>query len=88
MDVINLIYNQTYTIMKKRIGEHAGEIWHLLYSKGKLNLRDIGEATNYGQDVIFLSLGWLLRENKIRISNINGSMFYELDEFERSNSAG
>lgn len=68
--------------MKNKIGHHAGEIWHLLYNRGKLNLRDIGEATHYGQDVIFLSLGWLLRENKIRINNINGRLFYELNSYE------
>lgn len=66
-------------MIKDKIGGYAGEIWHLLYNKGKLNLRDIGEATHYGQDVIFLSLGWLLRENKIRIHVDNGKLFYELD---------
>jgi len=64
--------------MENRIGENAGVIWHLLNQRGKLNLRDIGEATRYRQDVIFLSLGWLLRENKIRIYNFNGRLFYEL----------
>ncbi|NDV84941.1 winged helix-turn-helix domain-containing protein [Bacteroides sp. 51] len=69
-------------MLKDKIGEHAGEIWHLLSNKGKLNLRDIGEATHYGQDVIFMSLGWLLRENKIRIHNKNGRQFYELNHYE------
>lgn len=67
---------------KDKIGQYAGEIWHLLYCRGKLNLRDIGEATHYGQDVIFLSLGWLLRENKIHIHKNNGKLFYELNYFE------
>ena len=69
-------------MMKDQIGEHAGEIWHLLYNRGKLKLRDIGQATRYGQDMIFLSLGWLLRENKIRIQNDNGKLYYELNHFE------
>jgi len=69
-------------MIKERIGEYAGVIWHLLYNRGKLNLRDIGEATHCGQDVIFLSLGWLLRENKIRIQNKNGKLFYELNSTE------
>ena len=68
--------------MKKKIGLHAGEIWHLLYNRGMLNLRDIGEATHYGQDVIFLSLGWLLREDKIRIVKVNGLSFYELNYYQ------
>ncbi|NDV59438.1 winged helix-turn-helix domain-containing protein [Bacteroides sp. 519] len=67
-------------MMKNKIGERAGELWHLLANRGKLDLRGIGEATHYGQDVIFLALGWLLRENKIRISSVNGRMFYELEE--------
>lgn len=72
--------------MKNRIGEYAGQIWHLLYNRGKLTLRDIGEATHYGQDMIFLSLGWLLRENKIRIHKVNGLLFYELDSVEAEQS--
>lgn len=73
-------------MMKDKIGEYAGEIWQLLYCRGKLNLRDIGEATHYGQDVIFLSLGWLLRENKILIHNSNGRLFYELNRYENEMS--
>lgn len=64
--------------MKNKIGEYAGVIWHLLRNRGKLNLREIGEATHIGQDIIFMSLGWLLREDKIHINNINGRLFYEL----------
>lgn len=70
------------TIMKNKIGAHAGELWHLLYNRGQLNLRDIGEATHYGQDVIFLALGWLLREDKIRIVRINGLLYYELNYYQ------
>jgi hypothetical protein len=56
---------------KTDIGINAGVIWRLLSDKGLLSIREIVEFTNYRESFLFLALGWLARENKIR--------FYEKD---------
>jgi len=60
------------------IGKTAGTIYTLLSQKGKLPLRKIGEYTHGKESAIYFSLGWLLRENKISISELNGEWFFEL----------
>jgi hypothetical protein len=51
---------------KNDIGINAGVIWHLLSHKGALSIREIGELTNYRESFMFLALGYLSRESKIR----------------------
>ncbi len=60
------------------IGAKAGVIWHLLYSKGPMSIRKIGEYTHYKEGVINLSLGWLSREGKIQFFEKEGSIYVEL----------
>ena len=66
-------------MLKNDIGIDAGVIWHLLSENGRLSVREIGEHTSYREGLIFMSLGWLARENKIRILDIDGRLFAELD---------
>lgn len=66
-------------MIKKEIGLCAGDIYTLLSQKGRLTIRKIGELTNKNEITIYLSIGWLLRENKIRVSKINGDMYFELE---------
>ncbi|HBG41684.1 MAG TPA: hypothetical protein DDZ96_14310 [Porphyromonadaceae bacterium] len=61
------------------IGRCAGVIWQLLDSKGPMAIRQIGEQTSYKDSWIYLSLGWLSRENKIWFSESNGVLFVGLD---------
>jgi hypothetical protein len=63
---------------KNDIGINAGTIWNLLSVKGALSIREIGELTGYRELFIFLSLGWLLRENKIRFFEKSGLLHVEL----------
>jgi hypothetical protein len=65
---------------KDDVGTKSGTIWTLLSDKGKLSIREIGEFTNSRDSHIFLALGWLLRENKIRFINENGTLCAELNE--------
>ncbi|MDU1892056.1 MAG: winged helix-turn-helix domain-containing protein [Dysgonomonas sp.] len=66
-------------MLKVDIGFNAGNILALLSERGKLSLREIGEATHYKDIVISLAIGWLLRENKIQIHESNGKLFFELN---------
>jgi Protein of unknown function (DUF2582). len=65
------------------IGYNAGAIWNLLADKGSLNIRKIGELTGNSKESIFLALGWLAREDKIRLieENIEEDFCVELKHF-------
>ena len=64
---------------KNDIGINAGTIWHLLSEKRELSIREIGELTNFREPFIYLALGWLSRENKIRFYEKNGVVYVGLD---------
>ncbi len=64
---------------KDDIGTESGTIWLLLSHRGKLSIREIGEFTNRKDSLIFLALGWLLREDKVRFWNENGTLYAELN---------
>ena len=64
---------------KNDIGINAGTIWQLLSEKGELSIREIGELTNFREPFIYLALGWLARENKIRFYEKSGMVYVELD---------
>ncbi len=63
-------------MLSKDIGVDAGVILSLLLEKGKLNLRKIGELTNKKEAVIFMAIGWLLRENKISAFQEAGDWYF------------
>jgi hypothetical protein len=65
-------------MLKNDIGINAGVIWRLLFDNGALSVREIGELTDYQAKIIFLSLGWLAREDKIRFFEKNDSIHIEL----------
>lgn len=65
---------------KFEVGTNAGDIYGLLAQRGKLNLRKLGELTHKRESSMFLSLGWLLRENKIAVYQENGEFFFEIKE--------
>lgn len=60
------------------VGMNASDVYALLSQKGTLSLREIGDFLHRSEASIFLSLGWLLRENKISILDQNGKLFFEL----------
>jgi len=74
-----MFYLIKIAMVKKDVGQCAGDIYALLSQKGRMTLRKIGEITNKKESLIFLSLGWLLRENKITVSSEGGEMYYELE---------
>lgn len=65
---------------KNDVGSNAGKIWRLLAEKGNMSIRKIGEITHCKESVIFLALGWLARENKVRFgSDSNGMLLVEIN---------
>lgn len=66
-------------MLRNDIGINAGTIWRLLSEKGKLSLDEICELTSYKESFVYLALGWLSKENKIRLYNENGVINAELN---------
>jgi hypothetical protein len=64
--------------LKHDIGINAGAIWRSLSSKCALSIREIGEFTHFEEKMIILSLGWLAREDKIRLFEQNEVICAEL----------
>ncbi|MDR1552242.1 MAG: winged helix-turn-helix domain-containing protein [Prevotellaceae bacterium] len=64
---------------KNDIGINAGVIWRLLSDKGALSIRDIGEFTHCNEMFLFLALGWLAREDKIRFYEKEGALYVKLE---------
>ena len=64
---------------KNDIGMKAGNIFLLLLEKGKMSIREIGDFTHDKDRIIFLALGWLLRENKVRFLDRNGLLCVEIN---------
>ena len=65
---------------KNDVGSSAGQIWRLLAERGNMSIRKIGEMTHCKESVIFLALGWLARENKVRFcSDGSGALSVEVN---------
>ncbi|GEM_PF-143206 len=78
--VFRLIFNhfKLMAMTDNAIGTNAGNIWRLLSTKGSLSVRQIGDYTHYKDSLILLAIGWLSRENKVHISDRDGSIYIEL----------
>jgi hypothetical protein len=59
-------------------GRNAGMVWRALNEKGKLGIRDISKHTKLSMLDVNGAIGWLARENKVRIVESGVKVFYEL----------
>lgn len=53
--------------MQTEIGEAAGKIWAYLDSHGPSTLGKLKAGTKLGEDLLHQGIGWLAREDKIRM---------------------
>jgi hypothetical protein len=52
----------------QQIGETAGEVWHVLAEEGgPMSLAQLAKRIEQPRDVIMQAIGWLAREDKVRI---------------------
>jgi hypothetical protein len=49
------------------VGRVAGDVWHHLSLNGETSSLKLRSALQIPQSLLFLSLGWLAREGKIRL---------------------
>ena len=59
-------------------GKNAGVVWRTLNEKGKLGLRDISKFSKLSMLEVNGAIGWLARENKIKMVDNGAKVLYEL----------
>lgn len=65
-------------MLKEKAGENAGKIWSSLSDTEGLTAKQIKKATKLVDKDLFLGLGWLLREDKVSIQEVEGELFIKL----------
>ena len=64
--------------MNEMVGEFAGLIWRALEGKNALSQKEIKKATKLKDNEFYLGLGWLLREDKINVTEGEEENYYAL----------
>lgn len=58
-------------MFEEKAGAFAGKIWEALNAQGKLTGKELKKATKIRADKdLYLGLGWLLREDKLVIEEV------------------
>ena len=63
--------------MENFIRSNAEDIWELLCKRGQMTLRQIGEYIHCRDSIIFMSIGYLVKEDKIDIEDRFGTLYFE-----------
>jgi hypothetical protein len=66
-------------MFKNEVDAFAGDVYNMLYAKGKITLREI-EKLSYKNSYFLISLGWLLRADKIKAYQENEDWCFEIKE--------
>ena len=70
--------------MKDKVIETAGRAWKLLGEKGKISIAEIPKLLDEKEAVVYQSIGWLAREDKINYDTKNKKSYVSLVESELS----
>ena len=66
--------------MNEKVGTIAGQIWNALNENGALNTKDLKKAAKVKNDKdLFLGLGWLLREDKVSLTEVEKDIVVALN---------
>ncbi len=65
-------------MLQEKAGEVAGKIWTALNETEGLTQKQVKKATKIVDKDFFLGLGWLLREDKLTVSEVEGELFLKL----------
>ena len=66
-------------MLKEKAGVLAGQIWVALNETEGLTQKQIKKVTKMKADKdFFLGLGWLLREDKVVVSEVEGEIYVKL----------
>ncbi len=65
-------------MLKEKAGVIAGQIWTALNGTDGLTQKQIKKAAKIVDKDFFLGMGWLLREDKLEVSEVDGEYFVKL----------
>ena len=65
------------TNLGNEIGENAGLIWRILKNEGDIEIHSLVYKLQINENDIYSAIGWLARENKIKIKNNLYTKFYK-----------
>lgn len=65
-------------MLNNLIGADAGLVWKVLSERGIMTIDDLEKVTGYRQMYVYLTLGWLSRENKIHYLEKDDDLYVEL----------
>ena len=65
-------------MLKEKAGIIAGQIWNALNGTVGLTVKQIKKATKLVDKDLYLGFGWLLREDKVSIKEIENDLFVAL----------
>lgn len=65
-------------MLKEKAGVVAGQIWNALNGTEGLTQKQIKKAAKIVDKDFFLGLGWLLREDKVEVSEVKEELFVRL----------
>ncbi|HXK76363.1 MAG TPA: winged helix-turn-helix domain-containing protein [Bacteroidaceae bacterium] len=65
-------------MFKEKAGVTAGIIWETLNGKKGMSLKDLKKESKLIYNDLYLGLGWLLREEKIEVTEVKDEPFIKL----------
>ena len=66
--------------MQHQIGTAAGDVWRCLIENGPMNADKIGKSLKMNHAVVNRAIGWLARENKIRMEKKGNTVLFHAEE--------
>ena len=66
-------------MLQEKAGEIAGKIWQALNENGEMASKDLKQVTKVkSEKELFLGLGWLLREDKLKTAETEKDILVSL----------
>ena len=65
-------------MLEEKAGVIAGQIWNALNENEGLTQKQLKKVIKLVDKDLFLGLGWLLREDKVSTSEVEGELFVAL----------
>lgn len=75
---ICLIEIKQMIMLKEQAGELAGLLWNTLNGTEEMPLKQLKKLTKLTDKNLYLGLGWLLREDKVVVEEMDGELFAKL----------
>ena len=63
-------------MLKEKAGVIAGNIWNALNETEGMTAKQLKKATKLVDKDLFLGLGWLLREDKVSVEEVESTHFF------------